>query len=212
MKAPGEHSKGNYMRQVLLITLCFALFSCNSDPSGSSSGKSGTDEDLTFGSGVVDPEAQNQADFERYISSLSLISLPLLHFTSGDLPNVSQGYDIAGFQKFKHAWTSKPLGILFQDEECVVTVEWSQGEYGVVPFIMTYTPTGDKVDSLAPYEKSGFDEGYEAVEYLTISEDRSVMVVDSVKRWDTDASDSSFQVIVDTTLFSISSEGMIRKQ
>ena len=142
------------------------------------------------------------------------ISIPLNHSLTKDFPNISKNYDSIGFKKYKHIWTYKPLGKLFKTDSIVVLVDLSIGDDGFVPFITTFDLFGVKLDSLGPYEKSGSDMGYDAVEYLSITKDRSIIVTDTVKTWklnedESDIIEDSLTVTSDTTIYWISNNGKI---
>jgi hypothetical protein len=200
------------MKQTLVIAIFLSLLSCSS----------GEKKNLHSGLNMTDsvdtqPVTIENGELERYIKSLDQISLPLKHSSTGDFSELSNNYDKQGFEKFKHVWTSKPLGLLFQTDKSVVTVDLSIGDISLIPFILTYDLKGNKIDSLGPYKKSGFDMGYAAVEYLTIKQDRTIMVTDSVKVWElnedeTDVIEGSMTVTVDTTIYRITDTGKIVKE
>ena len=89
-----------------------------------------------------------------------------------------------GFEKYKHTWTSHPLGIYYRNDMTVGIIDCSIGDWGLVPFLTTYDLNGNKIDSTSFYKKSGQDMGYEAIEHLTFKENNSIVVIDTVKRWD----------------------------
>ncbi|BDX37843.1 hypothetical protein CYCD_11980 [Tenuifilaceae bacterium CYCD] len=181
------------MKQTLLILLLISLISCNSNKNS---------------------ESVRQNEFEKYIESLDQIPLPLNHNMKIELPELSENYDTSGFLRFKHVWTSKPLGLLYKNDKSIVTIELSIGDIGLVPFLVSYDLNGNKIDSLGPYKKSGWDMGYEAFEYLTINKDRTIIVTDTVKRWkinedETDIIEDSLTITMDTVLYQITIEGEI---
>jgi len=59
------------------------------------------------------------SEFGKYISSLDNIPLPLKHNPLGRFPYLSKKYDKTEFEKFKHTWTSQPLGILYKDKNSI---------------------------------------------------------------------------------------------
>lgn len=159
-----------------------------------------------------------QPGFDKYVASLSAVPLPFKNSTvTGSIKSYSKNYDKTGFQKFKHAWTTQPIGVLYKTDSYVVTMETSVGEDGQVPYLNSYDKKGNKIDSLAPYKKTGFDMGYESVEYLTVNADKTIRVIDSTKRWKlnkekTDIIKNTMKLSVDTTVFAVTKEGKIRKQ
>ena len=181
------------MKQILLIFFLYILIGCNSNKNS---------------------ESNKQTEFKQYIESLDQIPLPLNHNPMGTLPELSKDYDKVAFEKFKHVWTSKPLGVLFQNDSYVVTIDLGIGDIGLVPFFISYDMNGNKIDSLGPYDKSGWDLGYEAVEYLTINNDRTIMVTDTVKKWklneaETDIIEDSLTLTIDTVFYRFSDIGEI---
>ena len=152
------------------------------------------------------------SDFKKYIESLDQIPLPLKHSLTGEFPKLSEKYDKQGFEKYKHVWTSQPLGLLYKTEKNIVTVDLSIGDIGLVPFLTSYDLNGNKLDSLGPYKKSGWDLGYEAVEYVTFNRDLTILVADTVKRWklnedETDIIEDSVKVTIDTVIYKLSDKG-----
>jgi hypothetical protein len=155
--------------------------------------------------------------FSNYLKTLDKIDLPFHHSSVGEFPELSKKYDSLGFAKYKHVWTSKPLGKLFETDSIVVLVDLSIGDNNLVPFITTFDRFGNKIDSLGPYEKSGGDIGYQAVEYLTINKDRFIIVVDTVETWklnedESDIIEDSSIVTSDTTIYHITNTGKIVKK
>ena len=93
-----------------------------------------------------------------------------------------------------------------------MTVDLSIGDIGLVPFLTSYDLDGNKLDSLGPYKKSGWDMGYEAVEYVTFNSDLTILVADTVKRWklnedETDIIVDSVKVTIDTVIYRLSDKG-----
>jgi hypothetical protein len=127
-----------------------------------------------------------EVSFDQYLSTLDTIELPFTHSTIGQLPILSENFNQNGFHKFSHIWTIQPLGILFKNQSYISIIDCSMGDCGFSPFIMVYDVFGNKVDSLGPYEKSGFDPGYEAIEYLSIDAIGNITVLDTIKIWDLD--------------------------
>lgn len=163
---------------------------------------------------VVSPQ---QDIFNDYISTLNHISLPLHHTPEGNLPSVSPDYDAVLFKFFKHAWTVKPLGILYQNEQSIGIIDCSEGEEGFVPFLTTYDLEGNKIDSLSFYNKTGTDIGYEAIEHFTVYENKTITIVDTVKRWkllpdQSDRIDNSLTTTTSTANYIIKTSGIIELQ
>lgn len=126
------------------------------------------------------------SDFEDYISTLDHMPLPLQMNPFTELPKISKNYDKSAFEKYRHSWSNQPLGIYYRDDKTIGIVDFGTGEVGFVPFLMTYDLNGNKVDSTGFYDISGQGLGYEAIEHLTFNTDRTIVVQDTVKRWDLD--------------------------
>lgn len=163
-------------------------------------------------------EQQNNSEnnFEKYLQTLDQIPLPFSHNPLEQLSTLSQNYDKTAFEKYKHAGTSKPLGILFNDTETVILIDCAIGDCGLVPFLTTYDKRGNKIDSLGPYKKSGEDIGYKAIEYLIISKDKTILVKDSVttyalKSENSDVDETSRKLTIGSTKYTIEKDGHIRE-
>jgi len=197
------------MKQTIyILTLIFlALTSCSTDSKSSS--------DTT----TTENEQQDNSinNFENYLKTLDQIPLPLSHNPLGQLPTLSKNYDQTSFEKYKHVWTSQPLGILFNDSKTVTLIDCSIGDWGLVPFLTTYDRQGNKIDSLGPYKKTGEDMGYKAIEYLTISKDKTILVSDSVTTYalkpdSSDIDETSRKLTIGLTKYTIETDGHIREQ
>lgn len=168
---------------------------------------------LLFASCSTEEDTKStENEFQAYLETLDKIDLPLTINPLGELPRISRHYDKNGFDKFKHSWTSQPFGILFQNDKTVGLIDCSAGDLGLVPFLTIYDLKGNKIDSTNFYEKSGQDAGYEAIEYLTFSENKIVMK-DTVKTWDIEdeLGEQKKEVSTEETHFKISPSGTIQK-
>lgn len=194
------------MRQIIIATIFLSvLWSCNS----STKKEKSTESDKST--------EQTNSDFESYISTLDQITLPLETNPLGQLPEISKNFDKNKFEKYKHTWTSQPLGIYFQDEKTIGIIDCSIGDWGLVPFLTTYDLKGNKIDSTGFYDKSGQDMGYEAIEHVTFNTDRRITVLDTVKRWDfnedeTDIIEGSMKMTTGKVEFRILENGRIEKK
>lgn len=194
------------MRQIIIATIFLSvLWSCNS----STKKEKSTESDKST--------EQTNSDFESYISTLDQITLPLETNPLGQLPEISKNFDKNKFEKYKHTWTSQPLGIYFQNEKTIGIIDCSIGDWGLVPFLTTYDLKGNKIDSTGFYDKSGQDMGYEAIEHVTFNTDRRITVLDTVKRWDfnedeTDIIEGSMKMTTGKVEFRILENGRIEKK
>jgi len=194
------------MRQIIIATIFLSvLWSCNS----STKKEKSTESDKST--------EQTNSEFESYISTLDQITLPLETNPLGQLPEISKNFDKNKFEKYKHTWTSQPLGIYFQDEKTIGIIDCSIGDWGLVPFLTTYDLKGNKIDSTGFYDKSGQDMGYEAIEHVTFNTDRRITVLDTVKRWDfnedeTDIIEGSMKMTTGKVEFRILENGRIEKK
>lgn len=167
------------MKQIFLaIVLSTVLWSCNNTTKRENP------------SNYEDKVENKNPDFGEYVSTLEQISLPLEHNPMGQLPELSKNYDKTGFEKYKHSWTSQPLGIYYKNEKTIGIIDCSIGDWGLVPFLTTYDLKGNKIDSTGFYEKSGQDMGYYSIEHLTFKENRTVVVIDTVKHWELNEDES----------------------
>lgn len=194
------------MRQFAITTILFSvLWSCSSPTRKEKSTESDNISELT------------NSDFINYVSTLDQISLPLEANPLRHLPEISKNFDKDGFEKYKHTWTSQPLGIYYQDEKTIGIVDCSIGDWGLVPFLTTYDLKGNKIDSTSFYHKSGQDMGYEAIEHVTFNADRTITVLDTVKRWDfndaeTDIVEGSMKMATGKVEYRILDNGRIEKK
>ena len=160
--------------------------------------------------------APSDSEFGTYLSSLDNIPLPLNHNPLGKLPDISQNYERKGFERFRHTWTTKPLGIYYHDGKTVGIIDCSVGDWGLVPFLTTYDLEGNKIDSTGLHDKSGIDMGYDAIEHLSFYKDRRISVVDTVRRWEknqdgSDLIEGSMKMTSGKTVYRILENGQIEK-
>lgn len=160
---------------------------------------------------------QGMSNFENYVSTLDHIPIPLKSNPLARLPESSKNFDKNAFEKYKHAWTSQPLGIYYKDEKTVGIIDCSIGDWGLVPFLTTYDLEGNKIDSTRFYEKSGQDIGYEATEHVTFNTDRTITVLDTVKLWDlnedeTDIVQGSMKITTGKVEYRVLENGRIEKK
>ena len=161
-------------------------------------------------------ESGTGISFKNYIKTLDQIPLPFNYSQSGKLPELSRNYNREGFEKYKHVWTSQPLGILFKENNFVALVDCSIGDTGLVPCILTFDNHGNKIDSLAPYGKSGSDIGYESTEFIRITKEKDIIVIDSTKKWTlkddkSDLIEGTMKLTVDTTIYKVDNQGRFKK-
>ncbi|MBV4355646.1 hypothetical protein [Pinibacter aurantiacus] len=198
-------------RLALLLFTVLAVTSCEENTGSKKKNKHNTQNKDTA-------KSTSQPSFDKYVASLSQVPLPFKNSTlTGSIKSYSKNYDKTGFEKFKHVWTTQPIGILYKTDNYVVTMETSVGEDGQVPYINSYDKKGNKVDSLAPFKKTGFDMGYESVEYLTVNADKRIRVIDSTKTWKlnkdkTDIIEKTMKLSVGTTSYVVTGEGRFKKQ
>jgi hypothetical protein len=191
------------MSQRIIYTILFAtFFSCDSPTKK---------ERITESNNATE---QKNSEFENYISTLDRIPLPLEANTLGQFPKTSKNFDKNAFKKYKHIWTSQPLGIYYQDNNTIGIIDCSIGDWGLVPFLTTYDLEGNKIDSTGFYRKSGQDMGYEAIEHVTFNADRTITVLDTVKRWDmnkdeTDIIEESIQILTGKAEYRVLNNGRI---
>jgi hypothetical protein len=121
--------------------------------------------------------------FLNYTESLPNLQLPIiLQSDSEDFPLPPENLDSVAYQRFKHAYGLQPAGIVYKTQEYLAIMEYSGGDLGLIPLLTTYSPEGNKIDSLAPYSVSGTDIGYEATETVSFLPNKSIQVVATIKR------------------------------
>ncbi len=126
------------------------------------------------------------SEFDIYVSTLNQITIPLKVNPWGEFPKTSNTFHKKGYEKYKLSWTSQPLGIYYKDESTIGIIDCSVGDVGLVPFLITYDLKGNKIDSTGFYKKSGRDLGYEAIEHVTFNANKTIVVLDTIKRWSID--------------------------
>lgn len=189
------------MKQIIIvISLLAILGSCNNT---SKKEKPNTLEKTKF-------------NFEKYISTLEQIPLPLKHNPLGHFPKLSKNFDKNGFNRYKHIYTSQPLGIYYKNEKSVGIIDCSVGDWGLVPFLTIYDLKGNKIDSTGFYNKSAMDMGYKAIEYLTFNNDQTITVLDTIRSWKMDEDElnmveGSLKMTTGKTEYQILENGKIQK-
>ena len=163
---------------------------------------------------VDNKEKSKEHDFKIYIKSLSKIKLPLIIGTHGlDYKNDNK-YDTYRFEKFKYNLAQSPYGLLYCNGSIVSIIDVVVGDE-IVPAIMTYNYKGEKLDSLMPYIKSGWDIDSETSETVYINSITDIYVVDFSKHWGLDEKSkriaNTLKVKVDTTYYRIYKNGKIEK-
>lgn len=199
------------MKYITLIWITASLIGCNcSKQSLPSNNRRDTMHAQELNSSI------KNTDFRTYILSLKDIQLPLTHSSISGLPDLSSNYNKEEFSKFKLEWSARPLGILFQNGQSLVTLEVSVGDVGegVVPFIVSYDMEGHKIDSLGPYKKTSMDTGYESIENMTIDNERKIWVVNTERTWQVEGNSmravkGSERISIDTTIYQINANGKI---
>ncbi len=205
----------NYFSTFVLATLLLA--GCNIKSQQQTNNEEPTNsetqdiEETTFVTETIE-----RPDFQKYVSTLEQIPLPLTHNPLGQLPELSKNYDKYGFANYKHVWTIQPLGIYFNDGKMVGIIDCSVGDWGLVPFLTVYDKLGNKIDSTSFYEKSSGDIGYHAIEHLTFQSNKHIIVLDTVRRWDlneneSDIIESSMKQTVGRTEYVVLTNGTIEK-
>jgi hypothetical protein len=97
----------------------------------------------------------------------------------------------------------------------VIVVEILAGDV-VVPLLRTFDREGRPLDSLNPYSKSGVDMGFECYEFVTVTDKKEIIVIDSTRNWDLNADktnviEGTAKLTVDTVIYKIEKDGKFRK-
>lgn len=119
-------------------------------------------------------------DFLKYLESIKKLRTP---FTIDNLDYEPVGYDSFLFVKYKYKSSSWPYGQIVDNGQIISTIEVTVGEDRYAPVLMTYTKDGKKIDSLLLYKKTGWDIDYLSREYVTINENKEIIVTDSTTKW-----------------------------
>lgn len=157
--------------------------------------------------------SQQYTPFEKYIHSLEKVQLPFSYSSREELnPDEQLPYDPAGFEQYKQAWAERPLGLLKTTQDFIVTVDLVIGDHGYAPHLMCYNRSGTKVDSINAFAHAGVDIGYVGHEHITIDEDLTITVLDSVwqmtlKPDRSDAIAGSETLTAGTTIYQWNREG-----
>jgi hypothetical protein len=147
-------------------------------------------------------------DFANYLRSIKKLETP---FTIDNLDYEPVGYESVLFLKYKSKSSSWPYGQIVDNGQIISTIEVTIGEDRYAPIIMTYTKDGQKIDSLLPYKKTGWDIDYLSREYLTINGNKEIVVIDSTTTWKLsdkmDRIDDSKTTSTDTVIYKVDDFG-----
>ncbi len=156
--------------------------------------------------------------FKEYRSSLASIPLPW-EFHTGleqDLKQISSGYNQEFFKEFKHQSATEPYGLLGEKHSYSILVDLIPGDYSMVPVFTVFDSLGRKVDSLLPYQHSGFDPFYHGIEYLSVNDQFLIEVRDTVrvKKEDVDGNpiDSTLRISTGLSTYSLNQKGQFEKK
>lgn len=151
-----------------------------------------------------------------YLKSLDNLETPVNFDTKQhDSKVLSQNYDTALFKVFKYAGSMGPYGKIFINDSIIVIIDISIGDV-VVPVLTTFNQHGQKLDSINPWSKSGWDIGYESYEFLTINDKKEIIVIDSTRTSELnkegdDIIEGTEKLTVDTVIYKIDKSGKIVK-
>ena len=155
---------------------------------------------------------KNQQEFDRYMNSLEELKLP----ADSTLSIPSNTYDSILWRKFNGNWGTFPCGKISYGDSVIMTVEIGVGDF-LWPSLKTFDRLGHKLDSIRPYEKSGFGPGYDSHQHLLINEKGHIIVIDSTTTWlinsagDDDVEEKKI-LMVDTVLYQVDNKGKFRKE
>lgn len=154
--------------------------------------------------------------FSDYLKTLDTIPLPIWHSCSDfPFPDMSLHFDSAGFKKYGDRNCAKPFGILLNNNQNVVTIDLSNGDDCLVPFLSSFDETGHKLDSLDLYQKAYDDTASAVVPYFRIARDKRIVVIDTTKNWKNDQSSNmipgSETIAIDSTIYYLSDKGKFTK-
>lgn len=174
------------MRIILLILVIIGFTSCNS----------------------------NENRFDEYVKTLDKLSLPE-EFDLNSGMNASANYDSLLFEKYKHVWTYRPYGIAYSTDKFIGIIEYSIADNGLAPFLVTYSLTGNKIDSLNILGNTGFGEYGETLESAILKKDFTISVTDTTRHWKNDNNYEPIQSSIHTSIkisdYKIGTNGKIRE-
>jgi hypothetical protein len=154
--------------------------------------------------------------FDDYIKSLDTIPLPFKHSCSdAQFAEMSVHFDSAGFKKYKEADCIQPLGILFNDDTIIVTVDLSNADFCKAPFLVSFDKKGNKLDSLNLYQNAFADTDAASRPYFRVDKDKSIVIIDTTKKWKVGQFDKvvpgSETTTIDSTMYFLSEKGKFIK-
>ena len=123
-------------------------------------------------------------DFNNYISSLDTIPLPYKFDSYCKLSMITKEYDTTAFELYSDPNTVYPLGLLYQYDDGFIVLECVISDNGPVPWFVNYDIDGKIKETTNFFDKSGNYFEYAIYEYITISEDLYIEVLDSAKTWE----------------------------
>ena len=158
------------------------------------------------------PLNPNDISFADYVKSLDTIPLPFSHACTGsNLLSISTHFDTTGFKKYRDRNCAEPMGILFNDKDNTVLVDISNADYCRDPFLVSFDKKGNKIDVLNLYRDGFEDDTSSLMPYFTISSDKKIIVIDTLKKWKPDSVQNKQQgllsVKVDSTVYMLSKKG-----
>ncbi|NLR95041.1 hypothetical protein [Flammeovirga agarivorans] len=155
-----------------------------------------------------------EESFSRYLLTLDKLKLPLSYNTHTQI-EPSVGYDSTLFNQYKCSWTYKPSGILYETKNSVGVIEYSVGDIGTTPVLVTYNLKGIKIDSLFILKNVGFWETGQNLESAVLTSNNTIVITDTIKTWKLDQNyeiiESTVEVDISRSTYQIKENGLIQK-
>ncbi|MCU0349772.1 MAG: hypothetical protein MUF43_02930 [Flavobacterium sp.] len=162
-------------------------------------------------------DSNSKSDFLTYSESLEKLNTPISFDTKGNnIKVLFKNYDTAMFEVFRYAGCIRPHGKIFVNDSIVVLVDIAAGDV-IVPVLTTFNLQGQKLDSINPWNKSGWGIGYESYEFLTINDKKEIVVIDSTTTSELNETEDHIiegteKLTVDTVIYVIDKRGKIIKK
>ena len=155
---------------------------------------------------------QKAKKFKQYKQSVGELKLPAKHNSTilfAEIPETTDG-DL--YKRFGLAHAYKPAGVVHTSDSISIIMDLMVSEAGHAPNLVSYDAFGNKIDSISLYQKSGWDIGYQAIEYLFVESGNMIYVIDSVSTFElnahgTDELPNTKKTTVDTTYYGFSPTG-----
>lgn len=205
------------MRKFLLLKILVGLvvLSCETKKTNESTSTTDTmstitDSVTTQGKKVV----SKPLSFEEYLALFKTEELPIVFKSDSteEIYNSNPGH--ANVSKEPYAGNWQPLFRITPTQDYEMLITLVPTDIGT-PLLLTYSPEGNKIDSLLLFKEPGGDEGYSRVETVSLNKDRSITAVYKTTTYKVDAEGNTIKSSVKEEAaeekFQIGADGKIQK-